>query len=91
MDFLDPRKQRRHKILLIFGYLLIACMVAGATTVLLYEAYGFGLGKGGSIIQNGLIYLSSQPNPATVHLNGRLLTNNTNTSLTLPEGIYMSS
>lgn len=88
MDFLDPKKQRRHKILLICGYLLIACVVVGTTTILLYEAYGFGLGKGGSIIQNGLIYLSSQPNPANIRLNGKLLTTSTNTSLTLPEGIY---
>lgn len=87
MDFLDPKKQFRHKIILITGYILIACLVVGATTVLLYEAYGFGLGKGGNIIQNGLVYLSSQPNPATVYINGKL-TSTTNTSITLPEGIY---
>ncbi len=88
MDFLDPKKQRRNKILLIAGYILIACVVGAATTILLYEAYGFGLGKGGTIIQNGLVYLSSQPNPATIHLNGKLLSTTTNASLTLPEGIY---
>ena len=87
MDFLDPKKQLRHKIILIVGYILIACLIIGATTVLLYEAYGFGLGKGGSIIQNGLVYLSSQPNPANVYINGKL-SSTTNTSLTLPEGIY---
>ncbi|HEY1645550.1 MAG TPA: PEGA domain-containing protein, partial [Candidatus Saccharimonadales bacterium] len=88
MDFLNPKKQRRHKILLICGYILIAGVVAGTTTILLYEAYGFGLGKGGSIIQKGLIYLSSQPNPANIKLNGKTLSSTTNTSLTLPEGIY---
>ena len=88
MDFLDPKKQLRHKILLILGYVLIACVVIGATTVLLYEAYGFGLGKGGKIIQYGLVYLSSQPNPAYVTVNGKLISSSTNTSLTLPEGIY---
>ncbi|MHB1865036.1 MAG: PEGA domain-containing protein [Candidatus Saccharimonadales bacterium] len=88
MDFLDPKKQRLHKILLICGYLLIACIVGAATTILLYEAYGFGLGKGGTIIQNGLLYLSSQPNPATIYINGRLSSSTTNTSMTLPEGIY---
>jgi hypothetical protein len=88
MDFLDPKKQHRHKIMLIMGYILIACVVAGTTTILLYEAYGFGLGKGGNIIQNGLIYLSSQPNPATVYLNNSKSKNSTDTALTLPEGIY---
>lgn len=88
MDFLDPKKQRMHKIILICGYILIACVVGVATTILLYEAYGFGLGKGGTIIQNGLLYISSQPNPATIYLNGKPLSSTTDTSLTLPEGIY---
>ena len=87
MDFLDPKKQHRHKMMLVTGYFLIACLIVGATTILLYGAYGFGLGKGGNIIQNGLIYLSSQPNPATVYLNNSK-SKNTNTALTLPEGIY---
>jgi len=86
MDFLDPKKQRRHSFMLYLGYVLI--VVAGTTLVLLYEAYGFGLGKGGTVIQNGLIYLSSQPNPANVSVNGKLQSNSTNTALTLPEGIY---
>jgi hypothetical protein len=88
MDFLDPKKTFRHTILLISGYILIGIAIVIATIVLLYEAYGFGLGKGGSIIQNGLLFVSSQPHPASIYVNGKLNKSSTNTRLTLPEGIY---
>jgi hypothetical protein len=88
MDFLDPKKTFRHTIILISGYILIGIAIVIATIVLLYEAYGFGLGKGGSIIQNGLLFVSSQPHPASIYVNGKLNKSSTNTRLTLPEGIY---
>jgi hypothetical protein len=89
MDYLNPHKQFQHRIILIVGYVLIAIGIIIATTILLYEAYGFGLGKNGTVIQNGLVFLSSQPNPADISLNGKPYNNSTtNTRLLLPAGIY---
>lgn len=59
-----------------------------ATLILLYQAYGFGLGKNGTVIQNGLLFLSSRPNPASIYLNGRQNSDRTNARLALPAGIY---
>ena len=72
MEFLDPAKQTRHRIILWVGYVLVAVGIVIATLVLLYQAYGFGLGKNGTVIQNGLVFLSSQPRPANIYMNGKL-------------------
>ena len=78
MDFLDPKKRFRHTLLLYSGYLLIGIAIAIATTVLLYEAYGFGLGKDGTVIQKGLLFMSSQPSPASIYIDGKLNSKTTN-------------
>jgi hypothetical protein len=72
MDYLDPKKQARHRIIMLVGYVLIAGGIVTATLILLYQAYGFGIGKNGSVIQNGLTFFSSQPHPASITLNGNL-------------------
>ena len=87
MDYLDTNKQFRHRIILLVGYVRVAVAIGIATLVLLYEAYGFGLGKNGTVIQNGLAFFSSQPNPATVYVNG-VNKAKTNARLVLPSGIY---
>jgi hypothetical protein len=88
MEFLDPAKQTRHRIILWVGYVLVAIGIVIATLVLLYQAYGFGLGKNGTVIQNGLLFLSSQPRPANIYLNGKLNTKQTNARIAMPAGIY---
>ena len=88
MDFLDPKKQRMHKVQLLVGYILIAVALGIATTILLYEAYGFGLDKNGKVIQNGLVFLSTQPSPANITVNGLPNKSQTNTRLQLPAGQY---
>lgn len=88
MDFLDPARQARHRIILWIGYVLIAAGIVIATLVLLYQAYGFGLGKNGTVIQSGLVFLSSQPNPANIYLNNKLNSSQTNARVSLPAGIY---
>jgi hypothetical protein len=88
MEFLDPAKQTRHRVILWVGYVFVAIGIVIATLVLLYQAYGFGLGKNGQVIQNGLVFLSSQPNPAKIYLNGKLKNNQTNARVALPAGIY---
>lgn len=88
MDYLDPKKQFRHRIILFVGYILIAVAIVIAALILLYQAYGFGIGKNGTVIQNGLTFFSSTPNPASIYVNNKLESATTNTRLVLPEGIY---
>ncbi|MFI5270507.1 MAG: PEGA domain-containing protein [Candidatus Saccharimonadales bacterium] len=88
MDYLDPRKQLEQNVILITGYILIAISITIATLVLVYQAYGFGLNQNGTIIQNGLVFFSSQPNPANIYINGKLNPSTTNTRLILLSGGY---
>ncbi len=88
MDYLDPKKRFRHHVMLYVGYVLIGIAIIIGTIVLLYQAYGFGLGKNGTVIQNGLFFFSSQPHPADIYVNGARKSVKTNTRLSLPAGIY---
>jgi hypothetical protein len=88
MDFINPAKRRQNKLQLIIGYFLVAVAVALTTLVLLFAAYGYGLGKNGQIIQNGLVFVASNPSPAQIYLNGALASSTTNTRLQLPAGQY---
>jgi hypothetical protein len=88
MDYLDPQKQRRHGILLITGYICIAVAIVIATIVLVYQAYGFGIDKNGAVIQNGIVFISSQPSPAKIYIDGKLANSNTNARLSLPANLY---
>jgi hypothetical protein len=88
MDFIDPHIRRINKIKLLVGYVLIGCAVIMTTLVLLYQAKGYGFGKNGQIIQNGLVYISSSPSPATIYLNGIKNNAQTNARLGLPAGEY---
>jgi hypothetical protein len=88
MDFLDPKKQRRHAITLIAGYILVAIALTIGTIVLLYQAYGFGLGKNGKLIQNGLVFAATSPGGAQIRVNGVLNKAQTNARLSLVSGTY---
>jgi hypothetical protein len=88
MDYLDPKKQFREHVILIIGYILVALAITISTLVLVYQAYGFGLAKDGTLIQSGLVFFSSQPNPANIYINGVRNANTTNTRLVLPSGAY---
>lgn len=87
MDYLDPQKQSRHRIIMLVGYVVIAIAIVTATMILMYQAYGFGIGQHGTVIQNGLVFMSSQPVSAQISIDG---VNKTQTSarLVLPSGIY---
>lgn len=87
MDFLDPKKSRAHTIRLITGYVLVAIAVILATTLLLYTASGFGV-KQGKVIQNGLVFISSNPSGANIYLNDQLHNDRSNARLILPAGTY---
>lgn len=88
MDFLDPQKERAHKIRIMTGYVLIAIALVLTTVVLLYQAYGFGVDKNGNVIQSGLVFISSTPTPAHVFINGTQNPKDTNTRLLLSSGQY---
>jgi hypothetical protein len=88
MDYFNVKKQRQHTILLLVGYVAITIAIIFATVILVYQAYGFGIDKNGTVIQNGVVFFSSKPNPANVYLNGKLSKSQTNTRDYLPAGIY---
>lgn len=88
MEFLDPKKQRAHSIRIMVGYVLIAIALILTTIILLYRAYGFGVDRNGHVIQNGLVFLSSTPNPADIYINGKQHKDDTNVRLLLSSGQY---
>jgi hypothetical protein len=88
MDYLDTKKETRHRYILFTGYILIAAGIVIATLILVYQAYGFGVKRDGTVIQNGLAFFSSHPNPADIYVNGKLSKERTNTRLALPAAIY---
>ncbi len=88
MDFIDPLKRRHHKIRLILGYVVLGTAILLTALILLYQANGYGFGKNGQIIQNGLVFVASTPSPANIYLNGSLSQSATNARLELPAGQY---
>lgn len=88
MDYLDRNKQLRQHILLYTGYVLLAIAITISALILVYQAYGFGIGKNGTVIQNGLIFFSSHPSPASIYIDNKLKPQQTNTRMVLPAGIY---
>jgi hypothetical protein len=88
MDFLDPKKERRNRLVLRIGYVFVAVAIALGTVILLYQAYGFGFGKDGQVIQNGLLFISSHPSGARIYVNGAPYSANTNTRVLEPSGQY---
>jgi hypothetical protein len=87
MDFLDPKKQKAHGRRLAIGYVLIGLLLLLATTILLYQAYGYGIDRHGRVIQNGLVFISSVPEGAEIYVDGTRK-DTTNTRVTLPAGQY---
>jgi hypothetical protein len=87
MDMMDPRRRLRHNVQLLVGYALVGIALVLMAVILLFVAYGFGL-QNGRVIQSGLLFISSTPNPAAVYLDDARYQNNTNTKLLLPEATY---
>lgn len=88
MDYLDRRKALFHHITLFTGYILIAIAIVIAALIMLYQAYGFGVTRDGSVIQKGLLFFSSQPSPADIYIDNQRKSKQTNTRMDLPAGIY---
>jgi hypothetical protein len=89
MDFLDPKKERRNRLMLLLGYCLIALAIGIATLVLLYQSYGYDVDRQGRVTQNGLVFVSSQPNGAAIYLNDKRYKSDTDTRVSTPAGSYV--
>src|SRR3989344_5303068 len=88
MDFLDPVKKKAHRRRLVLGYILVAIAIATTSLILLFQSYGYDLDrKTGTVIQNGLIFVSAQPQSANIYLNGQDK-GQTNTRFIIPAGSY---
>jgi hypothetical protein len=88
MDFLDTKKDFRERVILLIGYVLIAIAITIATLILVYQAFGFKLGHNGSVVQDGLIFLSSEPSPANIYIDGKIQPQITDSRLFLADGVY---
>lgn len=88
MDFLDPKKKRAHRTRLFIGYGLMAIAISIATTIIAFEAFGFGIDRQtGTVIQNGLLFIDSHPESARITLNGEDK-GLTDARLVIPDGQY---
>lgn len=89
MDYLDPIKKHQHRIRLYIGYGLLTVAVAIATVILVYIGNGFYVDRStGDLIQNGQFFVNSDPDGATIYLNGRQQRPKTPGRLVVPSGIY---
>lgn len=89
MDFLDSKEKKLHTVRLMIGYILMTILIFTATLVLVYQAYGFDVDrKTGEVIQNGLVYVDSAPDKATIYIDGVAQKDRSNTRLVIKEGNY---
>lgn len=89
MDFLDPRLRRAHRRRLMIGYVLMGIVVGIATLLIVYLAYGYDIDrKTGNLIQNGIVFVDSNPRGARVYLNDVQQSSSTDLRLALPAGVY---
>lgn len=71
MDFLDPKKKRAHSIRLFVGYFLVGIAIIISTFILVLATSGYGFDrKTGQVIQNGLVFIDSNPVSARINING---------------------
>lgn len=70
MDFLDPRYRKTYQLRLMIGYFLISIAIILTTVALVEWASGFRYNtETGSISENGLLFVDSQPSGANIYLN----------------------
>ncbi len=70
------------------GYALLSVVIALATVLLVYVSRGFYVDSEGTVIQNGLMYIDTEPVSADVYLNGEKQSGKTDARLVVPEGNY---
>ena len=89
MDYLDPKKKRQHRIQIAVGYALFGVAIGFAALLLVYITNGYYIDRDtGQVIQNGLVYVDSNPRGAEIFLNGEKQRGSTDARLVLPDGKY---
>ncbi|HET7827603.1 MAG TPA: PEGA domain-containing protein, partial [Candidatus Saccharimonadales bacterium] len=89
MDYLDPKHRRAYHLRLYLGYFLVAVVIGLATYIITAGLNGYGLNvKTGQIVQNGLLFVGSQPAGAEIFLNGQDQNTTSPSRLILPAGRY---
>ncbi len=79
MEFLDPVAKKRHLRNLFIGYGLLTVLIGLSTYLLILMATGLDFfNLKGEVIQNGLLFVDSQPDGAQVSLNGKPESRKTN-------------
>jgi PEGA domain-containing protein len=87
IDFLNPKERRKHAIMLMIGYVLIGLAILMITTIFVFFASGFNY-TNGKVVEDGMVYLSSNPNPAQIYVNGLPYGSTTNTRILFQAGTY---
>ncbi len=87
MDFLTPEEKRWRTVRFITGYILVAIAILLATIIAALLVQGYQITNRSSIVQNGLVNISSQPVSAEVLMNGSKI-DNTPSRLDINEGSY---
>jgi hypothetical protein len=89
MDFLDHKRKRAQTQRLFIGYGLMAIIVAIGTIITLNLAYGYDIDRGdGTVIQNGIVFVDSKPDGATIYVNDKPEQSRTASRMVLPAGTY---
>lgn len=89
-NFLKKRELKRKQTIrrfMIYGIIGLAVFITTATIVMLTEGYYFDL-NGRHLIKNGLVFVDSAPQGATVTINDVQQKDRTESRFTLPEGKY---
>jgi len=88
MQYLTREQRKAKARRLYLGYTLVAILSVLATYILVQTALGYELFSRGEVIQNGLLFVNSEPADAEIYINGRKESSQTNAKLSLPEGRY---
>lgn len=88
MEFLDPAAKKARTIRLFIGYALLAIVVALLTTILVYQAQGFGYDRTKGVTQNGLLFVDAKPQSAYITIDNKTLGDKTDARVTLDEGSH---
>lgn len=89
MDFLDPRKRQKHSTRLMIGYVLMAIAISLSVWLLHKVTSGYGYDrKTGEIIQNGLLFVDSDPGGAAIYIDDKVRASTTAVRLVMPAGSY---
>lgn len=81
--------KRRRTIRHFSNYFLVGLAITGLTIVVILAASGYDIDRRtGEVIQNGVLLLETQPEDATVYIDGQAESAKTSAKYAIPEGRY---